>query len=154
MRIAVLILAVLAAVASGALGFKWYSDYNALGGAATLKEFEDGLARSKASGAPAADLAMMEKNVAELKSTIWSAYLLMLALPVGIVAGVLAYMGRGIIAGPILLLMGVLPCVFQVRALLTGVLLLLAGGLAFLCKQPAREPLSEPAPVRKAASRV
>jgi hypothetical protein len=117
MRIAALIFGILGGLAAGALGMTWMSD---------LAEYEHELELA----------AKMGIDVAGLRT---AAYLLLLALPLGIASGVMALRGKGRIAGPTMLAAGVLPAIFEPKALVFTFLLIIGGLMSFAAKpKPAR----------------
>jgi hypothetical protein len=115
MRIAGFILAVLGALAAGALGAVWLSD---------AAKYKDQLAQAQALGL-------------DVGSIVTAGYVLVLSLVLGIVGGVMALRRKGTIAAAILIAAGVAPALFEPKALVFTWLLLLAGLLS-LGAQPRR----------------
>src|SRR3712207_4774693 len=104
MRYAVLVLAILGALASGFLGYRWYSDYQNLKGM---------MADVRAAGAGNPEVG---QAAAQFDKLGYAAYSLLAALPLGIVGGVLAFARLGWI-GAIVMLLPVIAAV----ALVAGV---------------------------------
>ena len=120
MRIVGLILGVLGGLAAGALGIKWLSD------AHQMRELI-GAARQ------------LGLDTGELDKLVMAAYVLIASMVIGIIGGVLAFKGKGRIAGSIMLVGALLPVVFAPKALAFTFLLLIAGGLSLMAK-PKPQP--------------
>ncbi len=131
MRYGVLILAVLGALACGALGYQWTSD-------ASNPEFRLvlDLARVAASVDPAKK-PELDAETATLDRLVRAAYLLMLACPLGLVGGVAAFSRKGKIAAALLWIAGIAPLIFALQAMLTTSFLLLGALLALFVKTQA-----------------
>ena len=115
MRIAVLILAIIGALASAALGMKWISDTN---------KFKETL-----------DLAQkMGVDMSEMDRLLKAAYALLAGSALAIVGGVLAMMRKGKIAAPVLGLAVLVPAVLTPKTLLATFFLAIAAGLSLLVK--------------------
>ena len=123
MRIAGLILGILGGMAAAFLGIIWLRDYN------TVKSTVDAaveLSRSAGTEVPA--------EFAELKRLATAAYLLIAAGAVGLAGGVATMLGRGKIAGPLMIVAALAPVALAPKALVFGCILLVAGIICFLAK--------------------
>lgn len=125
MRIAVLVLAAVGGLASGALGLKWVRD------AATGRELVREVER----------LGIAPDAVREVARVERAGYLLVVSMLVGFGAATLAGLGREKVAGPVLLAAAVVPALFTAKALVATVFLIAAGGLCFALRpgRSARE---------------
>lgn len=117
MKIAVIILAVLGALAAGFLGMKWMGDLAALG---NMSEFERMAAKSMA----AAQGQSLDKMQA-------AAFILVLGALAGFAGAFFALKNRFALAGGLLLGAGVFPVLFQPQAVVFTSLLIIGGALAF-----------------------
>lgn len=118
MKIAVIILAVLGALASGFLGVNWLNTLSTLGG---MSELERATAHSMA--------AAQGQSLDKMGT---AAILLVVGAFAGGVGAFLAMKNRFSLAGALLLGAGILPVLFQGKAVVFTALLIVAGGLAFL----------------------
>lgn len=118
MRIAIVILAVLGALASGFLGINWLNDLSALEG---MSELERMAAKSMA----AAQGQSLDKMGA-------AALVLVIGALVALAAAFFAMKSRFALAGGLLLGAGLLPVFIQAQSVVFTALLIAAGGLAFL----------------------
>jgi hypothetical protein len=125
MRVVVLIIALLGAVASGFLGYKWFSD---------SRSDEYKLARQLAGAAAESGSEEAKAKVAEVDRLVTASYFLMAAFALGIAGGILAYTGRGLIAGVILLAASIVPGILAPKSFVFSCPLLLAGLLSFLIR--------------------
>ena len=125
MRMAGLILGILGGLAAGFLGMKWLSDAN------QMKELTD-LIRTAGI------------DTSELDKTITAAYLLIGSLVLGIVGGVLAFKGKGVIAAVLMLIGAILPAVFAPKALVFTCILLIGGLVSFFAKPQQTAPSYQP----------
>lgn len=130
MRIAVLILAILGAIGAGILGVIWVSDY------------ESGKDLVNLAGALGGEEAV---DVDEFHRLGIAAYMLLVAALLGVVGGILAFLGKGKIAGAIMLVGVAIPGFLAPMSLVFSGLLALAGVLAFLIKpkETAQAEISE-----------
>jgi hypothetical protein len=126
MRIAVLILALLGAVTAGFLGYKWFSDSRS----PEVKAARD-LAEALGQLPGAEDA---KAKVAEHDRLVLASYFLMGAFVLGIAGGALAYTGKGVIAGIILLVAAGVPAVLAPKSLVFSCPLVVAGVLSFLIR--------------------
>ena len=138
MRYAVLILALLGVAATGAIGFKWYSD--------SKTESEKGRELVKKLGGSPVEQEAKLKKLDELASKINLICYGMFGVAVlGLAGGILGFLRKKFIAAPLLLIPPAIPCYFGlavegflVRVLILCSPLLLAGLLSFLIKvQPS-----------------
>lgn len=123
MRIVGLILGILGGMAAAVLGIVWLRDYN------TVKSTVDAaieLSRSTGTEVP--------PEFAELKRLVIAAYLLLAAGAIGIAGGVLTLLGRGKIAGPLMIVAALVPVLLAPKALVFSSILLVAGVVCFLAK--------------------
>lgn len=118
MRIAVIVLAVLGALASGFLGVNWLNTLSALNG---LSELERATAYQMAA---AQGQSLDQMGIA--------AIVLVIGAFVGFVAAFLALKSKYQLAGALLLGAGILPVLFQGKAVVFTALLIVAGGLALV----------------------
>lgn len=118
MRIAGLILGILGGLAAGFLGMKWLSDAN------SMKEMV-GAARN------------LGIDMSELDKTITAAYILLGSAVLGIVGGVMAFKGKGKIAGLLMLIGALAPAIFAPKALVFTIILLVGGIVSFMAKPSA-----------------
>ena len=121
MRIAGLILGILGGLAAGLLGMKWLSDAN------QQKELLD----------PARQVGV---NMGDLDKIVTAAYILIGSMVAGIVGGVLAFMGKGKIAAILMLIAGILPAVFEPKALVFTFILLIGAAVSFMAKPKVVAP--------------
>jgi hypothetical protein len=112
MRIAGFIVAILGALAAGALGAVWLSD---------AAKYEHQIAQAEALGL-------------DVSGLVTAAYLLCASLLLGIGGGVLALRGKGQIAAIVLIAAGVAPALFAAKALVFTWLLVVAGLLSLGAK--------------------
>src|SRR5207249_4347403 len=115
--------------AAGYLGWKWFSDSRQVGALAEL---------------------LPEAEKAEFNRLVYASYILMGAAVAGVLGAVLVYMRKGMIAGLLMLAMGIAPGVLAPKAFVFSSVLILAGALAFLVR--AKKELPAPAPVRAASA--
>lgn len=113
MRIAGFILAILGALAAGALGAVWLSD---------AAKYKHEIAQAKALGV-------------DVGSIVTAGYVLILSMVLGVVGGVFALRRKGPIAAAILVAAGAAPALFAAKALVFTWLLVLAGLLCLGVKQ-------------------
>jgi hypothetical protein len=120
----------LGALGAGILGFKWKSDYD------TAKpQLEATMALAKA--LPTEKQAELNAELAKLDRVVYAAYLLMAGAVLGVIGGIVAMRGLGIVAG-VLLLLAVLPAAILVpKSLVFSFPLLVAALLAFVVRRPA-----------------
>jgi len=117
MKIAIVILAVLGALASGFLGMNWLNDLSALEG---MSELERMAAKSMA----AAQGQSLDKMGA-------AALILIFGAIAAFVGAFFAIKGRYSLAGGLLLGAGILPVLVQPQAVVFTAFLIVGGGLAF-----------------------
>ena len=115
MRKAGLILGILGAIAAGFLGMKWLSDAN------SMKELI-GFARN------------VGVDTSELDRLVMAAYMLLGSAVLGIIGGVMAYQGKGKIAGILMLIGAIAPAILAPRALVFTCILLVGGLVSFMAK--------------------
>lgn len=118
MRIAGLVLGIIGGLAAGFLGMKWLSDAN------NMKEMV-GAARN------------LGIDMTELDKTITAAYILLGSAVLGIVGGVMAFKGKGKIAGLLMLIGAIAPAIFAPKALVFTCLLLIGAAVSFFAKPAA-----------------
>jgi hypothetical protein len=121
MRIAGLILGILGGLAAGLLGMKWLSDAN------QLKELTDFVRQTGG-------------DTSDIDKLVTAAYVLIGAMVLGIVGGVLAFMGKGKIAAVLMLVAGILPAVFEPKALVFTFILLIGAVVSFFAKPKVVAP--------------
>jgi hypothetical protein len=142
MRKTVLVLAVLGSLACLALGIVWQGQVDS-----SLGQAVSAFAKEVNSGKSDAEL---EKQYGpkykELKDELnhWerakkAPILLMIAAPLAIAGAVLAFKGFGLYAGPLLLIIGIVPAIFFLKSLVPTSLLLVAGGLSFTIGSPEKK---------------
>ncbi|MBB5517349.1 hypothetical protein [Amphiplicatus metriothermophilus] len=117
MKIAIVILAVLGAIAAGFLGVKWLGDLSALGNMSELQ-------RMAVRSAAAAQGQSLDKMGA-------AAFLLILAFLAGLAGAFFTLKNRLPLAGGLLVGAGLVPVLIQPQAVVFTFLLIAAGGLAF-----------------------
>jgi hypothetical protein len=120
MRITSLILGVIGGLLAGTLGLTWMQDAN----------------RMRELIAAARNLGV---DTGEVDKLIIAAYILLVAMVVGIVAGVLAFKGKGKIAAPLMILGAIAPAFFAPKALVFTFILLLGGLLSFAAKPKVKQ---------------
>lgn len=120
MRITGLILGVIGGLLAGTLGLTWMQDAN----------------RMRELIAAARNLGV---DTGEVDKLIIAAYILLAAMVVGIVAGVLAFKGKGKIAAPLMILGAIAPALFAPKALVFTFILLLGGLLSFAAKPKVKQ---------------
>src|SRR5262245_52474167 len=125
MRLAVLLLAILGASAAAFLGARWYHDTHTEQAKAVLS-----LGSDAGSNLPEA--------WAELRKVSLASYALLAAALLGVAGGFLAALGKGVIAGPAILLGPLAAGALQPKSLVFTSPLLLAGVLSFLIRPSAR----------------
>lgn len=126
MRITGLILGIVGGVVAGLLGMIWLRDYYSM-----KDQLEAAASLSQAVGGDV---------TAQLQQLVTAAYLLLGSLLLGIVGGILAFMGKGKIAGPLMLLGALLPAIFAPKALVFTALLVIAGVVSFFVKPRRQAP--------------
>lgn len=120
MRIAGLVLGIIGGLLAGMLGLIWMRD------ASRMRELVDA-ARN------------LGVDTGEVDKLIVAAYILIAVMIVGIVAGVLAFKGKGKIAAPLMILGAIAPAVFAPKALVFTFILLLGGLLSFAAKPKVKQ---------------
>jgi hypothetical protein len=120
MRIVALVLGILGGLLAGMLGLTWIRD------ASRMRELVDA-ARN------------LGVDTGEVDKLIVAAYILLVVMVVGIVAGVLAFKGKGKIAAPLMILGAIAPAVFAPKALVFTFILLLGGLLSFAAKPKVKQ---------------
>lgn len=118
MKTTVIVLAILGALASGFLGINWLNTLSALNG---LSELERATA-----------YAMAEAQGQSLNQMGTAAIILVIGALVGLVSAFLAMKNKLALAGALLLGAGILPVLFQGKAVVFTALLIVAGALAFV----------------------
>ena len=120
MRIVGLTLGIIGGLLAGMLGMIWMRD------ASRMRELVDA-ARN------------LGVDTGEVDKLIIAAYILLAVMVVGIVAGVLAFKGKGKIAAPLMILGALAPVVFAPKALVFTFILLLGGLLSFAAKPKVKQ---------------
>ena len=120
MRIAGLILGIIGGLLAGMLGMTWMRDAN------RMREL---IETAKSLGV----------DTGEVDKLVIAAYILLAVMVVGIVAGVLAFRGKGKIAAPLMILGAVAPALFAPKALVFTFILLLGGLLSFAAKPKVKQ---------------
>ncbi len=120
MRIVGLILGVLGGLLAGMLGITWMRDAN------RMRELVDA-ARN------------LGVDTGEVDKLIIAAYILLVAMIVGLVAGVLAFRGKGKIAAPLMILGALAPAIFAPKALVFTFILLVGGLFSFAAKPKSKQ---------------
>ena len=120
MRIAGLILGIIGGLLAGMLGITWMRDAN------RMREL---IETAKSLGV----------DTGEVDKLVIAAYILLAVMIVGIVAGVLAFRGKGKIAAPLMILGAVAPALFAPKALVFTFILLLGGLLSFAAKPKVKQ---------------
>lgn len=118
MKKAVLVMAILGSLASGFLGISWINSLSALGG---MNELERATAH-----------AMAAAQGQSLDKMGTAAFILVIGAFVGLASTFLVMKEKFSLAGGLLLGAGVLPVLFQGKALVFTALLVVAGALAFI----------------------
>jgi hypothetical protein len=133
MKIAVIILGLLGAIAGGGLGVKWISDISK--NADVVKLGEEKMKSLEASG-NTAELAKLKKAMGDLQNATWGGYLLVIGALVGLAALVMLIMGKisPMVAGIMLILGSVAAGIFAPPSLIFSGAMIVAGGLCFLMK--------------------
>jgi hypothetical protein len=124
MKIAVIILAILGALASGFLGVNWLNSLSALSGLSELER------------ATAYQMAAAQGQSLDQMGT--AAIILVIGAFVGLVGAFLVVKSKYQLAGALLLGAGILPVLFQGKAVVFTALLIVSGGLAFLLHSKQR----------------
>lgn len=120
MRIIGLVLGVIGGLLAGMLGLTWMRDAN------RMRELIDA-ARN------------LGVDTGEVDKLVIAAYILLAVMVVGIVAGVLAFRGKGKIAAPLMILGAIAPALFAPKALVFTFILLLGGLLSFAAKPKVQQ---------------
>ena len=120
MRIVGLVLGIIGGLLAGMLGLTWMRDAN------RMRELIDA-ARN------------LGVDTGEVDKLVIAAYILLAAMIVGIVAGVLAFRGKGKIAAPLMILSAIAPALFAPKALVFTFILLLGGLLSFAAKPKVQQ---------------
>lgn len=120
MRIAGLILGIIGGLLAGMLGMTWMRDAN------RMREL---IETAKSLGV----------DTGEMDKLVIAAYILLAVMVVGIVAGVLAFRGKGKIAAPLMILGAIAPALFAPKALVFTFILLLGGLLSFAAKPKVKQ---------------
>jgi hypothetical protein len=120
MRIAGLVLGIIGGLLAGMLGLTWIRDAN------RMRELVDA-ARN------------LGVDTGEVDKLIVAAYILLVVMVVGIVAGVLAFKGKGKVAAPLMILGAIAPALFAPKALVFTFILLLGGLLSFAAKPKVKQ---------------
>jgi hypothetical protein len=120
MRIAGLILGIIGGLLAGMLGMTWMRDAN------RMREL---IEAAKSLGV----------DTGEMDKLVIAAYILLAVMVVGIVAGVLAFCGKGKIAAPLMILGAIAPALFAPKALVFTFILLLGGLLSFAAKPKVKQ---------------
>jgi hypothetical protein len=118
MKTTVIVLAILGALASGFLGVNWLNSLSALSG---MTDLERAMAQQMAAA-----------QGQSLDSMGTAAIILVIGALVGIVGAVLVMKNKFSLAGGLLLGAGILPVLFQGKAVVFTALLIVAGALAFV----------------------
>jgi hypothetical protein len=116
MRIIGLVLGVIGGLLAGMLGLTWIRD------ASRMRELVDA-ARS------------LGVDTGEVDKLVIAAYILLAAMVVGVVAGMLAFKGKGRLAAAMMIMAAIAPALFAPKALVFTFVLLL-GGLLSLAARP------------------
>jgi len=116
MRIVGLVLGVIGGLLAGMLGLTWIRD------ASRMRELVDA-ARS------------LGVDTGEVDKLVIAAYILLAAMVVGVVAGMLAFKGKGRLAAAMMIMAAIAPALFAPKALVFTFVLLL-GGLLSLAARP------------------
>ena len=120
MRIVGLVLGVIGGLLAGLLGLTWMRD------ADRMRELVD-TARS------------LGVDTGEVDRLVTAAYILLVVMVVGIVAGVLAFKGKGKVAAALMILSAVVPALFAPKALIFTFILLLGGLLSFAARPKVKQ---------------
>ena len=120
MRIVGLVLGIIGGLLAGMLGLTWMRDAN------RMRELIDA-ARN------------LGVDTGEVDKLVIAAYILLAVMVVGIVAGVLAFRGKGKIAAPLMILGAIAPALFAPKALVFTFILLLGGLLSFVAKPKVQQ---------------
>ena len=120
MRSAGLILGIIGGLLAGMLGMTWMRDAN------RMREL---IETAKSLGV----------DTGEMDKLVIAAYILLAVMVVGIVAGVLAFRGKGKIAAPLMILGAIAPALFAPKALVFTFILLLGGLLSFAAKPKVKQ---------------
>ena len=115
MRIAGLALGIIGGLLAGVLGLTWIRD------ASRMRELVEA-ARS------------LGVDTGEVDKLVIAAYILLAAMVVGIVAGVLAFKGKGKAAAVLMIVAAIAPALFAPKALVFTFILLLGGMLSFAAR--------------------
>ena len=124
LRISIIVLALLGALASGAVGVKWISDANE-------------------SAAQIETLQAMGMDTSELDQILNGAYMLLGSMVLGFAGAVVAFRRKLVPTSALLILAGVAPALFTAKVLIFTWMLIL-GGLLALRLKPI-EPIAAPA---------
>jgi hypothetical protein len=137
MRYVALVLGIVGGLTSGFLGYKWYSDASD-----PVNKEKIEIVRAASLGPGATE--ELKAEVAELDKAIKASYFLLVALPLGIAGGILAFLRRGF-SGAALMLLAVLgPAILNWRSLIFTCPLIVGAVFCFLVR-PARAAQPEAA---------
>lgn len=125
LRVFVLFLALVGSVSAGVLGVRW------LGGASANAET---IEARRSTDDPA-----VKGALDRIDGLAHAAYFLLAAVPLGIAGGVLAGVGRGKLAAPVLLLAVPAPAIFAMTSLVATICFLVGGCLALMIRAPANK---------------
>lgn len=128
MKIAVMVIGILGALASFSLGAKWISDYSEYSDTITSLE-----KMSEKTGTASAEL----QKLKGLRNSGWS---LMVLSVLSLAASVMISKLGGKITGGVLLLAVIVPAVFSAKSLIATFILAIAAILAFLYKPKETAP--------------
>jgi hypothetical protein len=147
LRILVLVFGILGGLSAGFVGFVWYNAANAV-----KKKEEMKLAREviegKRAGVKGVNLEEAKEKLGKFDNAVKGNYILMAGLPVGILAGLMAFFRiMPIIAGVLMLGEIVAPAVLFLPSLMFTGPFLIGAVLAFFVKStPAAKPRRRPSP--------
>jgi hypothetical protein len=139
LRILVLVFAILGGLAAGFLGFKWYQDANDPINKGLIDAARKMLEDTQRAGGQGAKLEEAKAQIAKFDKAVKASYVLMAGLPVGILAGVLAFLRISpIIASVLMLAVMVGPGILAPPSLVFTSPFLVGAVLALLIKSKPR----------------
>ena len=123
MRIAALVLGILGSLAAGGFSLSVLTD-------SRVADAKKAIATAKALGVDG----QVSAEVADANRAIHGAYALLAAVALGLAGGILAFKGKGKLAGPLMLVGAIIPGILQPLYFIFTALLIIGGALAFFAK--------------------
>jgi len=141
LRVLVLVFALLGAVAAGILGFKWYSDANDPMRKTLIDAARKELDNAEKTGIRGVKAEEAKAAMAKFDNAVKASYILMAGFPVGIAAGLLAFLRISPLIAAVLMLAAMVgPAILAPPSLIFTSPFLVGAVLAFLVKSKPRAP--------------